>query len=306
MKRHTIRGGGGARIHVVEAGDSSGPAILFLHGFSQNALAWSRQLNSDLARGYRLLAMDLRGHGASERPRDGYDDSRLWADDVNAAIRALEIDHPVLCGWSYGPLVILDYVRQHGEDEIGGIHFVDGVTKLGSPEALAVLAPEFLALVPGFFATEVEESVRSLESLLRMCFAREIAVTDLFLMMGWNVAVPPFVRQGLFSRSLDNDDVLASIRKPLLITHGADDAIVKRTAVDQVRAQVSHAQVHIMPNAGHAPFFDDAPAFNRRLADFTTASVTIRTRASTRHQRAREDNGTDAPGADMRAPSAPL
>ena len=88
-------------------GHPGGRPILFIHGFSQCWLAWSRQLNSDLADGYRLVAMDLRGHGLSEKPRDGYSDSRLWADDIDAVIRTLNLDHPVLCGWSYG-LVVLD------------------------------------------------------------------------------------------------------------------------------------------------------------------------------------------------------
>src|SRR5215207_944789 len=108
MKHHTIAGGGGIRLHVVEAGDPRGQAILFIHGFSQCSLAWSRQLGSDLGRQYRLVAMDMRGHGASDKPRDAYGDSKLWADDVYAVIRELGLDQVILCGWSYGPLVILD------------------------------------------------------------------------------------------------------------------------------------------------------------------------------------------------------
>jgi pimeloyl-ACP methyl ester carboxylesterase len=81
MKHHTIIGGGGVRLHLVETGDPSGRPILFIHGFSQCSLAWSRQLNSDLADRYRLIAMDMRGHGQSEKPRDAYADSRLWADE---------------------------------------------------------------------------------------------------------------------------------------------------------------------------------------------------------------------------------
>ena len=131
MRHHTIAGGGGTRLHFVETGNPRGQAILFIHGFSQCWLAWSRQLNSDLADRYRLVAMDMRGHGFSEKPRDGYDDSRMWADDVDAAIRELHLDHPILCGWSYGPLVILDYIRHHGQEGIGGLHFVSAITKLG-------------------------------------------------------------------------------------------------------------------------------------------------------------------------------
>jgi non-heme chloroperoxidase len=64
-------------------------------------------MNSDLADDYRLVAMDIRGHGFSDKPRDGYTDSRLWADDVNAVIQALSLDGSILCGWSYGPLLTL-------------------------------------------------------------------------------------------------------------------------------------------------------------------------------------------------------
>ena len=268
MKSHKITGGGGIQLHVVETGNPQGRPILFIHGFSQCWLAWSRQLDSNLAENYRLLAMDLRGHGLSDKPRDGYSDSKLWADDVNAVIQSLSLDKPVICGWSYGPLVTLDYIRHYGEDGLSGIHFVGGITKLGSDEAVSVLTPEFLGLVPGFFSNETEESARSMESLLRMCLTGEPSATDLYLMLGYNLSVPPFVRQALFSRSFDNDDLLPKIRKPVLITHGADDAIVKPSAVDNHKAGMAHAQIHVMANTGHAPFWDDAPGFNRRLLAF--------------------------------------
>jgi len=268
MKHHTITGGGGIRLHLVEEGDPRAPSILFLHGASQCWLTWDRQMRSELARRYRLVAMDLRGHGASERPGDGYDDPRLWAADVDAAIRELDLDRPILSGWSYGPLVILDYIRHYGEERIGGIHLVGAVTKLGSEAAAAVLTPEFLALLPGLFSSDVGESVRGLESLLHLCFTRDPEASDLYTMLGFSVSVPPFVRQALLTRVIDNDDLLPTIVKPVLITHGALDAIVRPEVVAQHRAGLAHAQIHIMPDVGHAPFWDDAASFNRRLGAF--------------------------------------
>ncbi|HVK01630.1 MAG TPA: alpha/beta hydrolase [Gemmatimonadales bacterium] len=268
MQHHTIIGGGGTRLHLVEAGDPRGPSILFLHGCSQSWLTWDRQMRSDLARRYRLVAMDLRGHGSSERPLEGYDDSRLWAADVDAAIRELELDRPILCGWSYGPLVILDYIRHYGEERIGGIQLVGAVTKLGSEAAAAVLSAEFLALLPGLFSSDVGESVRGLESLRHLCFVREPEASDLYTMLGFSVSVPPFVRQALLTRVVDNDDLLPTIVKPVLITHGALDAVVRQEIVAQHRAGLPHAQVDIMPDAGHAAFWDDAAQFNRRLGAF--------------------------------------
>jgi pimeloyl-ACP methyl ester carboxylesterase len=277
MKTHKVAGGGGVQLHIIEAGNPAGLPILFIHGFSQSCLAWSRQLDSDLARDHRLVAMDLRGHGLSDKPRDAYGDSRLWAEDLRAVIGTLNLDRPVLCGWSYGSLVILDYLRHDGEDRIGGIHIVGGITKLGSDAALSVITQEFLSLVPGLFATDAEESVRSLASLLQLCFVQQPSASDLYLMLGYNVSVPPHVRQAMFSRVLDNDDLLPRIRKPALITHGAKDAVVKPEIVDQHKAGLAHGQVDIKSDAGHAPFWEESSAFNQRLRTFVEVCSAVTT-----------------------------
>ena len=267
MKHQMVSGGGGIQLHVVETGNLSGHPIVFIHGFSQCWLAWTRQMHSALADDYRLVAIDMRGHGLSDKPRDGYADSKLWADDVLGVIQALDLDQPVLCGWSYGPLVILDYLRHYGEDRIGGVNFVGGVTKLGTDDAASVLTADFLGLIPGFFSADTEESVRSLGSLLRLCFARALSSEERYLMLGYNVSVPPYVRQALFSRSFDNDDILPKLRKPALITHGTDDAVVKSAVIDQQMRRISGATIRMLAT-GHACFWDDATAYNRCLEEF--------------------------------------
>jgi len=267
MKSHRITTTGGIQLYVVETGNPRGRPIVFIHGLSQCWLQWSRQINSSLAEDHRLVALDMRGHGFSDKPRQGYDDSKQWADDVNAVIQALKLDHPVLSGWSYGPLVFLDYIRHYGDDGLGGLQFVGAVTKLGSEEATSVLTHEFLSLVPQFFSTDTETSVRGLEGLLRLCFAKEPLATELYLMLGYNVSVPPYVRQAMLSRSFDNDGLLPRIRKPVLITHGAADAIVRPAAVEKHKAAMPHAQVHLT-KTGHAAFWDDPAEFNERLHAF--------------------------------------
>ena len=268
MKSHYVAGGGGTRLHVLEAGNPNGQPILFIHGFSQCGLCWGRQFSSDLADDHRLIAMDMRGHGLSDRPRDAYADSKLWAGDVNAVVQSLRLDQPILTGWSYGPLVILDYIRHYGESAIGGIHFVGGISKLGSESALSVLTPEFLADVPGLLSTDADESTRALETLLDLVFSSELTPQERYVMLGWNVSVPSYVRQGLFARAFDNDDLLPTIRRPVLLTHSSAETIVKPSAMDEHLAAMPDAQVHWTRDAGHAPFFDEADAFNRRLRQF--------------------------------------
>lgn len=269
MKSHRIKGGGGVQLHVVETGKSAGPAILFIHGISQSWLTWTRQLNSDLAASFRLVAMDLRGHGLSDKPREGYADSKLWADDVNAVIRTLDLERPILSGWSYGPLVILDYLRHYGDAAIAGAEFIGGVTKLGSEAAASVLTAEFLNIVPGLFAADAEESVRSLRALVSMCYDAQLSDEERYRLLGYNVSVPPYVRHAMFSRSFDNDDLLPKIRKPVLITHGAEDAVVKPSVIEQQMSRIATSHVQLIPGAGHAAFWwYGAALYNKGLREF--------------------------------------
>ena len=146
MKAHTVRGGGGLRLHVREWGKADGPPILFIHGWSQNHLCWAKQYESALADEFRLVAYDLRGHGMSEAPLEPehYTDGKLWADDVAAIIDELRLDRPVLVGWSYGAFVICDYVRVYGQDRIAAIDFVEGAVKLGEAAFGTLIGPGFL------------------------------------------------------------------------------------------------------------------------------------------------------------------
>ena len=276
MKTHRISGSGGVRLHAVETGDPNGRPILFIHGISQSWLSWRCQLRSDLQDEFRLIAIDLRGHGKSDKPADeSYKESKVWADDINAVITTLELNEPILSGWSYGPLVMLDYVRHYGEDNIGGMNFVSGVTKLGSEDAMMVLTPEFLSLVPGFFSSDVQESVQAMRSLIRLCFTKEPAERDLYMMLGYNISTPPYVRQAMLSRSFDNDDLLPKLRKPVLITQGSIDKVVRVRASEQIRSAIKHSTLVIMENAGHALCREEPEKFNARLRDFAVGTMAV-------------------------------
>lgn len=84
VQTHTIAGGRQLKLHVREWGQPDARAILFIHGWSQNHLCWSKQIESPLAEEFRLVAIDIRGHGQSEAPLDAesYTTGALWADDV--------------------------------------------------------------------------------------------------------------------------------------------------------------------------------------------------------------------------------
>jgi pimeloyl-ACP methyl ester carboxylesterase len=92
----------GSRFHVVEAG--TGPLVLFLHGFPEYWWTWHRQLRDLADAGFRAVAMDMRGYGASDKPPRGYDGYTMAA-DVAGLIRALGERSAVLVGAGYGGMV---------------------------------------------------------------------------------------------------------------------------------------------------------------------------------------------------------
>ena len=177
---HAVRGGGGLSLHVREWGNPTGTPILFLHGWSQSHLAWRRQYDSDLADDFRLVACDLRGHGMSETPADAehYTQGQRWADDVAAILGELDLDRPVLVGWSYGAFVIGDYVRAYGQDRIRAVNFVAGAVKLGETAFGTLIGPGFLDHFADATSDDIPTSIRGMRGLVGAFAASPLPAAD--------------------------------------------------------------------------------------------------------------------------------
>jgi pimeloyl-ACP methyl ester carboxylesterase len=99
---HRFVGANGSRFHVVEAG--TGPLVLFLHGFPEFWWAWHEILPAVADAGFRAVAVDLRGYGASDKPPRGYDGYTMAA-DVTGLIRGLGERTATIVGSGFGGMV---------------------------------------------------------------------------------------------------------------------------------------------------------------------------------------------------------
>jgi non-heme chloroperoxidase len=263
-----VSGGGGVELAVWEAGTPGRPAIVLIHAFSQNSQTWQPQLESALASEFHLVAYDLRGHGDSGKPLDAaeYTDGGRWADDLAAVIRSRNLHRPVVVGWSYGGYVITDYVRRHGDDALGGIVIVGSNTKNGTEDALPHFGEAILALFGDLLSPETAPRLVATRALVDLFM--EPGSDGWFTAYGSAMMVAPEVRQAMFGRALDNDDVLARIRVPTLVVHGADDRIVQKSAAQHTARVVPGARLLLYDGAGHAPHYEAADRFNADLAAF--------------------------------------
>jgi pimeloyl-ACP methyl ester carboxylesterase len=96
---HRFINANGNRFHIAECG--VGRLVLFLHGFPDFWWTWREQLSAFAGAGYRAVAMDLRGYGASDKPPRGYDVYTL-ASDITGVIRALGERSALVVGHDWG------------------------------------------------------------------------------------------------------------------------------------------------------------------------------------------------------------
>lgn len=110
----------GVRINTLELG--AGDPILLLHGWSLSLEVWDRQIRVLAEAGYRVIAMDTRGHGRSDAPLSGYDIDHLAA-DAFSVLTAYGVHRAHVVGWSLGGMVALRMAHRAPE-RVSGVVMV--------------------------------------------------------------------------------------------------------------------------------------------------------------------------------------
>lgn len=269
---HTVLGGDGDALHVREWGPPDGPPVLMIHGWSGNHMCWRHQVDSALVEEFRLVALDLRGHGMSDRPLDAgrYQDARLWAADIAGVIGQLNLDRPTLVGWSYGGFIICDYLRAYGQSAVSAINFVGAAVNLN--ERFDDIGPAFLSNAPAGSDPDLPTRIAALRRFWRSMSADPLDSTDFETGLCGSVSVPAQVLSALISRPIASDPVLAQITVPTLVSHGRQDQIVLPSMAEHILQACPTAQASWYDRVGHVPFAEDPPRFNHELAELTRSS----------------------------------
>src|SRR5438105_1958256 len=121
MKESTLDIGNGLSLYYEEAG--AGPVILFVHGMWGTCRFFRKQMEA-LQSDYRVIALDLRGHGRSSMTLDDQA-VPIYARDLRAFIEKLRLDNFVGVGWSMGAFVWWEYYLQFGIAGLKGLVVID-------------------------------------------------------------------------------------------------------------------------------------------------------------------------------------
>ncbi|MFD4368648.1 alpha/beta fold hydrolase [Rhodococcus sp. NPDC058521] len=260
----------GTSIVYLADGDTGARPLVLLHGWAQSSKCWGEKVLADLAGHYRVIAVDLRGHGFSGAPEDGYDSSENWAGDVRAVLAAEGIESgAVLLGWSYGGLVIADYLDAHGTGAVDGIVLVGAITSIGRGEKGGKVGPAMRAAIPDAMSENPRTAIKALgafgTALTGPVDGKGAQSQALF---GASLSTPPRVRAALFDRAVGHDDLLRSLDIPALVLHGEEDTVVDVSAGRHAAELIPKSRTSFWEGTDHGPFVADPDRFVGDLCGF--------------------------------------
>jgi pimeloyl-ACP methyl ester carboxylesterase len=268
-----VRSPDGVTLQAYEWGNLQGRPIVFIHGIYQSALSWARQVGDPrLAARYHLVAFDLRGHGASDKPdgADYYRDGRRWAGDVTALLDTLHLDRPVIVAWSYGGRVLNDYLAVNGDERLAGIVYV-AARSTSDPSTPDVPSPRRIRAGADAASEDPATFIRGTREFDELCFGNPPPPAVIDVLTAASMQTPLYVRRQLAGRPLAYDEVLKGIRVPTLIIQGDIDAVVPPNTAELTHRLVRGSTLSVYHGVGHSTFFEATARFDAELDQFAAA-----------------------------------
>ena len=251
----------------------SGRPLVFVHGGWLNGDAWRAQVDS-FAPEYRVVTLDVRGHG-----RSGATDTRrysvdLFTDDLENLLDHLDVERPYLCGLSLGSMIVQAYLDRHPGRARGAIlaGAMQSMPPVTMPRGTKALCSPLPALTTALSVAGPRATFQSLLGGIR-------AQTG-----GYWLSVDPDVRswamdavgdvsnaefRKIFGALYDFEPPsLSGVETPTLVVHGESEAPGVRRQGERIAAAVDEGRSATVPDAGHLVNQDNPAAFDALVGEF--------------------------------------
>jgi len=251
----------GRKLYYDLTGPDKAPVVCFTHSLASDSGMWAEQLPPLLAAGYRVLRLDMRGHGGSDPVGGDYTMAEL-ADDVAAALEFLGIARVHLCGLSIGGMLGQSFAIRHGQ-RLASAMLCDTAPQT-PPGAAEAWAPRVAAV----------KKANALAPLAEATMERWF--TDAYRPRNpgrWKqihatiIGTTPRGYLGCAAAILNFDFVpmLASLRVPTLVVCGADDQGTPPAGNKRIAELIPGGRYEEIASARHFPNVERADVFNRIL-----------------------------------------
>jgi non-heme chloroperoxidase len=243
-----------------------GQPIVFVHGWGMSRKVWERQV-VDLSDKFRVITIDWRGCGKSDKPAHGYEISNL-ADDINQVIQNLQLKNAALVGWSAGGAIVMEYVTRYGGDAV-----IKAVS-VGGPVPRYTTTEGFELGVPQDVIKETLIALRAnrpavLRSLAEGTFHQDVGKP----MEDWLFNI--LMEQSWFTErtmedlgKIDLRSKLNDVSIPVAFFHGLHDGSVPLSLSEYSAKNVPGSKLVVFEHSAHAPFIEEFERFNEELTTF--------------------------------------
>ena len=285
---HQIAAPDGGSLHLVERG--TGRPLLLIHGVTLQAGVWAPQLHL-LADRYRVMAMDVRGHGRSRAGTDGLG-RKAAARDVAAVLSYFDLHDAVIVGHSMGGMILMEFAGDFGDQlaqRVAGLVFMNtAVHRLLPPGALPV------AQALGRRVRRRFESGRPVPQrpmgdddlswmLARLAFGGRPSGRAVDQLRSFIGQVPQSTSLPSWIDILDHDarDALRATPTPSLVLVGSRDLLTPVHAARRIASNLAGSRVEVLAGAGHQ-LMQERPVELARLIDEFVAALPAEAHAAPR------------------------
>ena len=266
---------GGLTFHYVTWGPESAPPLVLLHGLTSHARSWDA-LGRELATSRRVIALDQRGHGDSDRAPDGDYSVATMAGDVAGFVDAIGLERFDLLGLSMGGRVGIAYAGGHAA-RIQRLCVVDIGPEIHRPgmeriRQMMAGSPERIRSEEEAFELARRANPRAPEAGLRERVRHAIrSLPDGGLEWKYDKALRDMMRQGGRRETIDLWEPLRRITAPTLLVRGADSDVLSPEVAKRMLDALPDGRLVEIPGAGHPVPMDQPEAFARAVRAFLGA-----------------------------------
>jgi len=238
-----------------------GPALVLLHGWTENHKVWKLQI-PEFSKGYRVIAVDLRGHGESDKPESGYS-IQTFADDLYHVLNELGIDKAIIAGHSMGGMTALVFYLTYPEKAKALI--LVNTTSAGIHDTGPMPLRETLELI----RTAGFENV--VEQFFAQTFFAPGTSEDLINWAKSEVLKNPQYAVEETLKAIMNHDVtgkLSRIAVPTLIIHSTLDLAIGVKMAEILNEGIPNSSIRIIEGVGHHTMLEKPDEFKTAVLDF--------------------------------------
>jgi non-heme chloroperoxidase len=236
---------------------------------------WQKNV-PELAKAFRIVTLDLRGHGNSSKTLTGHT-IRQYARDVRQVIEHLGLQQTMLVGWSLGGPVVLSYYEQYGEDiHLKALGLMDSSPFPFSPADwnCHVLKNYNYDRMNATFADYTSNPRKFATAFATKMFKEKPPDADMDWVVAELMKIPVWIAEAVYSDFVMSDyaKTLAEIKVPLIVFSANSDIFPKGIAMGKAIAnQVPQGTFVPFEDAGHILFYEQPQKFNGALMKFIEA-----------------------------------